>query len=180
MAVIVGRYKKSPHDAKETVKYIEHRPRHDRSRSARRLFGLEGTMSRQDAYTLIDLMSQQGTYLYYHWKLSPDPKRESTDRRDLDLEAVTRVMMNAIADSVGPVVWIAAIHPADHTAIPHVHAVAMLPRTLSRDELRAAREATTQACLAQRCELDRAREQQRVQTEQREEGLELCLARSVS
>jgi hypothetical protein len=57
-----------------------------------------------------------------------------------------------------PVAWVAAIHD-DHTDKNHVHALAAVNRRLDTPELNRIREATTQACLGQRKELDRSREQ---------------------
>jgi hypothetical protein len=161
MAVVVARYGRSATSAKETVRYIQHRRGREAGRTmTRRLFGLEGTMSRQEAYRLIDAASQQGRPLYYHLKVSPDPKQEDTAHQDLALEDVTRATMRALSGQRGPVVWMAAIH-ADHTAIRHMHVLAIVPRPLNRDELKAARDGATQECLMQRQELDLARQRQR-------------------
>jgi hypothetical protein len=56
------------------------------------------------------------------------------------------------------VAWVAAIHD-DHTDKNHVHALAAVNRRLDIPELNQIREVTTQACLGQRLELDRSREQ---------------------
>jgi hypothetical protein len=71
-----------------------------------------------------------------------------------------------------PVIWVAAIHD-DHTDKNHVHALAALQGRLDEPDLDRIRKATTEACLEQRRELDRAYELER-QARQRESerGLE--------
>jgi hypothetical protein len=168
MAVIKLNYSTSPAAAKQTVRYIVHRRDRDGHTMSRRLFGLEGTMRRQDAYELIDLMDRQGKPLYYRIVISPDPKRDDSVHRDLSLEDVTHATMHAISRSCGPVVWVAAIHAADHTDIRHIHCLAILPRKLTKDELQAARAAATGECQLQRRELDayRQAEQDRIWEEE--------------
>jgi hypothetical protein len=68
--------------------------------------------------------------------------------------------MQSIEDIVQtPLSWVAAIHD-DHTDKNHVHALAAINRRLDTPELNRIREATTQACLEQRRELDRTLERQ--------------------
>ena len=56
-------------------------------------------------------------------------------------------------------IWVAAVHD-DHTDKNHVHALAALQGRLDKPDLDRIREATTQACLEQRRELDRTLERQ--------------------
>jgi hypothetical protein len=65
---------------------------------------------------------------------------------------ITMQSIEAIVQT--PVTWVAAIHD-DHTDKNHVHALAAVNRRLDTPELNRIREATTQACLEQRRELDR-------------------------
>ena len=66
-----------------------------------------------------------------------------------------------------PVTWVAAIHD-DHTDKNHVHSLAAVNRRLDTPELNKIREATTQACLEQRRELDRSLEHQAQERKQGE------------
>jgi hypothetical protein len=89
--------------------------------------------------------------------VNPDPTSEDT-HKDLDMRQITITTMQSIEAIVQiPVAWVAAIHD-DHTDKNHVHALAAVNRRLDTPELNRIREATTQACLGQRLELDRNRE----------------------
>ena len=153
--------------AKDTVRYIQHRTGKDNERVMRPLFTNDGPMTRLEAYQFID-EAPKGTHLYTVI-LSPDPKTEGI-YNDLDMRALTTITMQTIEEIVGtPVIWVAAVHD-DHTDKNHVHALASVNRRLDTPELNRIREATTQACLEQRKELDRNLERQ---TREREAGREL-------
>jgi hypothetical protein len=64
----------------------------------------------------------------------------------------------------------------DHTDKNHVHALAAVNRRLDTPELNRIREATTQACLEQRLELDRSLSRQERSRGQGEWELEPTLA----
>jgi hypothetical protein len=82
--------------------------------------------------------------------------------------------MQTVEEIVGaPVIWVAAVHD-DHTDKNHVHALAAVNRRLNTPELHRIREATTDACLEQRRELDRNLERQ---ARERESGRGLERAR---
>ena len=154
--------------AKETVRYIQHRAGKDNERVWRPLFSPDGPMTRLEAYQFIDA-APKGTHLYTVI-VNPDPKTEDT-HKDLDMRAITIATMQSIEARVGqPVVWVAAVHD-DHTDKNHVHALAAVPRRLDKLDLDRIRETTTQACRAQRRELDRTLERQARERES-ERGLE--------
>jgi hypothetical protein len=89
--------------------------------------------------------------------------------KDLDMRQITITTMQSIEECVKtPVSWVAAVHD-DHTDKNHVHALAAVNRRLDTPELNRIREATTQACLEQRQELDRSRERQARQRERGDE-----------
>jgi hypothetical protein len=143
--------------AKENVRYIQHRAGKDKERVMRPLFTSDGPMTRLEAYQFID-DAPKGTH-FYTVIINPDPSTEDT-YKDLDMRQIAITTMQTIAQIVDtPVIWVAAIHD-DHTDKNHVHALAALPRRLDTPELNRIREASTDACLEQRRELDRSLERQ--------------------
>jgi hypothetical protein len=150
--------------AKENVRYIQHRPGKDNERVMRPLFTNDSPMTRQDAYQFID-EAPKGTH-FYTIIINPDPTTEDT-HKDLDMRHIAITTMQSIEAIVAtPVAWVAAIHD-DHTDKNHVHALAAVNRRLDTPELNQIREVTTQACLGQRLELDRNRE---YQAQERKQG----------
>ena len=139
--------------AKDTVRYIQHRPGKDNERVMRPLFTSDSPMTRAEAYQFID-DAPKGTH-FYTIIVNPDPATEDT-HKDLDMRTITITTMRTIEEIVQtPVIWVAAVHD-DHTDKNHVHALAAINRRLDTPALTRIREATTQACLEQRRELDRA------------------------
>jgi hypothetical protein len=149
--------------AKDTIRYIQHRPGQDNERMMRPLFGSDGPMQRLEAYEFIDT-APKGT-AFFTIIISPDPAGED-NKRDLDMRAITQTAMQTIEERVRtPVIWVAAVHD-DHTDKRHVHALASVQGRLEKPDLLRLRDATTQACLEQRRERDLqmeryAREQER-------------------
>jgi hypothetical protein len=141
--------------AKDTVRYIQHRPGKDNERMMRPLFTSDGPMTRLETYQFID-EAPKGTH-FYTVITNPDPSTEDT-YKDLDMRQIAITTMQTIEEIVGtPVIWVAAIHD-DHTDKNHVHALAAINRRLERPELDHIRQATTSTCLEQRREIDRGRE----------------------
>src|SRR5215211_1449288 len=160
MAVIKANYAKRGKvgnaKAKDNVRYIQHRPDKDNERVMRPLFTNDSPMTRLEAYQFID-EAPKGTH-FYTIIINPDPVKENPGQ-DLDMRQIAITTMQSIAEIVDtPVIWVAAIHD-DHTDKNHVHALAAVNRRLHTPELNRIRETTTQACLGQRLELDRSREQ---------------------
>ena len=148
--------------AKDTIRYIQHRTGKDKERVMRPLFTSDSPMTRLEAYQFID-EAPKGTK-FFTIIISPDPATEDT-HKDLDMRVMTINTMQTIEDIIRtqgvmtPVIWVAAVHD-DHTDKNHVHALAAIQGRLDKPDLKRLTEATTQACLEQRQELDRLRERQ--------------------
>jgi hypothetical protein len=164
MAVVVGSFvkrgKMGNAKAKETVRYIQHRPDKDKEAVWRPLFSSDSPMTRQEVYQFID-EAPKGTK-FFTFIISPDPTTEDTNH-DLDMRQITRTTMQTIEEIITaqgittPVIWVAAVHD-DHTDKNHVHALAALQGRLDKPDLDRVRAATTKECLEQRRELDRVLE----------------------
>jgi hypothetical protein len=161
MAVVVASFVKRGKvgnaKAKDTVRYIQHRPDKDNERVMRPLFTSDSPMTRQETYQFID-EAPKGTK-FFTFIISPDPTSEDT-YHDLDMRAITVTTMQTVEEIVGvPVIWVAAVHD-DHTDKNHVHALASVQGRLDKPDLDCLRKATTKICLEQRLERDRTRERQ--------------------
>src|SRR3954451_9557273 len=85
--------------AKDSLRYITQRRDRDGNTVTRDLFGFDGTLSKQEAYALIDAAPDKRRY-YYRVVLSPDPARE--DRfRDLSLVDLTIATMLRLEERLG-------------------------------------------------------------------------------
>src|SRR3712207_1368033 len=163
MAVIKASFTRSRAAAKAYVRYITHRPGKGGGRTTRELFGIDGRLSRLQAYRMID-WGGRGTR-FYRIALSPDPRRE--DRlKDLDLREITEQTMMQLQERLqekltGTAIQFLAAIRADHTAIRHVHVLALVPGKLGREDLAALRQAATAAALSKRQERDRHQAQAR-------------------
>jgi hypothetical protein len=166
MAVVKGSFVKRGKvgnaKAKDTVRYIQHRPGKDNERVMRPLFTNDSPMTRLEAYQFIDEASK-GTK-FFTIIINPDPTTEDT-HHDIDMRAITRTTMQTLEEIIHAqgitttVSWVAAIHD-DHTDKNHVHALAAIQGRLDKPDLERIREATTKACLEQRRELDRTLKRQ--------------------
>jgi hypothetical protein len=141
--------------AKATIRYIQHRRDRDGERVNRTLFGYDGTLTRDQAYQMID-EAQKGT-LFYRFVLSPDPKRE--DRyKDLDLSDITIHTMLELEERLGRQVQFCATEHIDHSPHRHVHVLALVGgRRLTREDFQALRHEATERALFQRRLRDRTR-----------------------
>jgi hypothetical protein len=130
-ASFVKRGKVGNAKAKDTVRYIQHRPDKDKERVMRPLFGSDGPMTRLEAYQFID-DAPKGTK-FFTIIINPDPEKEDT-HKDLDMRAITMTTMQTIEEIITaqgittPVIWVAAVHD-DHTDKNHVHAFGSSPGT---------------------------------------------------
>ena len=151
MAIVKGSYTRSRGAAKANIGYITKRPGKDKEKITRTLFGLDGVMSKEEAYGMID-QAGKGSF-FYRLVLSPDPIGEDT-RHDLDMRALTQHTMQVLdARLNNALVWAGALH-ADHAPHRHVHVLAVSPRRLTvRDFARLRLEATRES-VAQRRALD--------------------------
>jgi hypothetical protein len=155
MAVVVGNFTKDRGLAKANIRYIQQRPNADRETQTRVLFGSASIMGRDEAYQLIDDEAVSDPF-FYRLKLSPGPIREDT-KRDLDMQELTRSLMEALEHRLNTAIpWVGALHD-DHSAIRHVHLLAILPKRLHVPELEFLIREATQTCAEQRRCLDAER-----------------------
>jgi hypothetical protein len=173
MAVVVASYvrrgKVGNAQAKDTIRYIQHRAGKDKERVMRPLYSSDGPMTRLEGYQFVD-EAPKGTK-FFTFIISPDPTTEDI-YKDVDMRAITLTTMQTVEEIVGtPVIWVAAVHD-DHTEKNHVHALAAIQGRLDKPDLRRLIEVTTTACLEQRQELDQARERNARQCEEGEWELE--------
>jgi hypothetical protein len=115
----------------------------------------DGALEKYHAYQMID-EARKGTN-FFRIVISPDPKKEDT-RRDLYLGQITEQTMLTLEERLQKQVEYAAVEHNDHTDIPHVHLLACVKARIDKPDLKALREAATEACLLQRRERDLARE----------------------
>jgi len=150
MAIVKGTYTRSRGAAKANIRYIARRPGKDRAQILRPLFGLDGVMSREEAYRMI--AQAQGHY-FYRLVLSPDPRGEDT-RQDLDMRELTRQTMQELDTRLNKsLAWVGALH-ADHAPHRHVHILAISPRRLTVADFARLRVQATRAGVEQRRALD--------------------------
>jgi hypothetical protein len=164
MAVLKASYSTSSTAAKATIRYITHRPDREGQRQSRQLFTEQGGTGRLQAYAVIDAAG--GGDRFFHLKISPSKDEDRFG--DLHMRSITEETIAALAQHTGkPIAWVAVIH-ADHSALRHVHCLAIVHGRLDRAALAAAREGATSECALQRRELDayREAEQERVWEEE--------------
>jgi hypothetical protein len=158
MAIVKANYAKRGKGekgrAKASIRYIHHRRDKDGERVSRTLFGYDGTLTRDQAYRMID-EAKQGT-LFYRIVLSPDPKRE--DRyKDLELSDITLHTMLALEERLGKQIQFIATTHDDHSPHRHVHTLVLVQRKLTREDFQALRQTATDRALFQRRQRDRIR-----------------------
>jgi RNase P subunit RPR2 len=165
MAIVKAKYTRSIGRIKAHLRYITHRSGREGEKLARPVFTYDyQAVDKPYAYHRFDL-APKGTY-FYKIILSHDPKREDT-RKDLDLRYLTERAMNRLSALLGNeartrIQFVAAIHN-DHTAIRHIHSIALLNRRLTRREIYFLKQSVTQEALQQRKLLDRVRNHSRLQ-----------------
>ena len=151
MAIVKGSYTRSRGAAKG-----KHRIHHEAAGKGQRenhpyLFGLDGVMTSQEAYRMID-QAGKGSF-FYRLVLSPDPIGEDT-RQDLDMRALTLHTMQILDTRLNKaLVWAGALH-ADHKPHRHVHILAVSPRRLTVRDFARLRLTATRESVAQRRALD--------------------------
>jgi DNA-directed RNA polymerase subunit RPC12/RpoP len=141
--------------AKATIRYIQHRRDRDGARVTRTLFGYDGTLTREQAYKMID-DAERGT-IFYRFVLSPDPARE--DRyKDLDLSEITIHTMLALEERLGKQIQFVATLHDDHSPHRHIHSLVLVQGArLNREDFKALRLEATARALFQRRLRDRIR-----------------------
>ena len=156
MAIVrITSYTRNRGAAKASVRYITHRPGRDERVTTRPLFTIDGEVSKLDAYNMID-EAKRGS-VYFRIVISPDPQTEDASK-DLYLWQMTEQTMLTLEERLNiPVPFIAAEHD-DHTGHRHVHLLACAKARIEKHDLKALREAATQAAIQQRQERDLARD----------------------
>ena len=156
MAIVkVTSYTRNRGAAKATIRYITHRPGQDGKQATRSLYGIDGEVSKLDAYTMID-QAKRGS-VYFRIVISPDPKAEDTSK-DLYLSQITEQTILTLEERLKIQVPFVAAEHDDHAGHRHVHLLACAKARIDKPDLKALREAATKAALVQRQERDRARE----------------------
>src|SRR5512132_1842498 len=157
MAVVrITSFTRSRGAAKASVRYITHRPGKDGGITSRTLYGIDGEVSKQDAYRMID-EAKKGS-VFFRIVISPDKQTEDT-RADLYLWQLTEQTMLTLEERLElHVPFIAAEHD-DHSGNRHVHLLALAKARIEKQDLKALRESATEAALLQRQERDLVREQ---------------------
>src|SRR3954463_3023899 len=148
---------------KASLRYITHRPGKDKERMYRELFGHDGVMDKDQAYRMFD-EAQKGTN-FFRFVISPDPKREDKFR-DLHMREIAKKTIQHLKEKLslqGEIQFVAAIHN-DHTWIRHIHAIALVPKRLTKEEFQVFKDlwqAAAEEAKSQRQQLDQMREAQR-------------------
>ena len=156
MAIVKVTYTKHKAAAKQTVRYIAHRPGKDKAKIARALFGNDGVLGRQLAYRMIDAAAHDT--FFYRIVISPDPGKEDT-QHDIHLWELTDQTMMHLAERLQQdILYVAAEHN-EHTPHRHVHVLALIPKRLTKLDLQALRSAASDAAVLQRTARDAALEQ---------------------
>lgn len=166
MAVFrVTSYTRVKGDAKKSIKYEQNRPGRDGAKIQRTLYGIDEKMERIEAFRMIDEADRRS--YYYRIIINFDAVKEDT-HKDLYIPGIAERVMGGVEDRVGQSVqWVGATHD-DHTPLRHVHIVAVLPKRLNRDDLRALIDLSTDIAAEQRQEQDQVLEYKK----QRERGKE--------
>src|SRR3954464_8907315 len=123
-------------------------------------------MDKDQAYRMFD-EAQKGT-IFFRFVISPDPKREDKFR-DLHMREIAKKTIQHLEEKLnlqGEIQFVAAIHN-DHTWIRHIHAIALVPKRLTKEEFQVFKvlwQVATEEAQRQRQQLDQVREAQRERT----------------
>jgi hypothetical protein len=168
MAVVEAKFYKTKPRMKAAVRYIEHRAGKDGQKVKRELFGMDGTMDRQQAYEMIDEAGKG--IVFFRFIISPNPTEEDTEK-DLHLAELTRQTMLTLEERLQKEVPYVAAEHDDHAPHRHVHVLACVNGRLNIPDLQAMRQTATQTAESQRQERDQARQQQA----QQQKGLQWAM-----
>jgi hypothetical protein len=165
MAVVKLRYTKNKQEIKANLKYFTHRAGKDNEKVSRDIFTNAGEADKKDFYRQV-ANAGRGT-VFYKFMISPDPRREDS-RKDLDLRHITRRTIGKMEKAIGRrLLFVAAVHNADHTPLRHVHGIFIVRGRLSKEHFRAleevARAESTREALVQRRARDLIRSRPRYQ-----------------
>jgi hypothetical protein len=156
MAIVkITSFTRSRGAAKASVRYITHRPGNDGRVASRPLYTFDGEVSKLDAYQMID-EAKKGS-VFFRIVISPDAKQEDT-RQDLYLWQITEQTMLTLEERLKIQIPFVAAEHDDHTGNRHVHLLAFAKARIEKQDLKALRDAATDAALVQRQERNLARE----------------------
>jgi hypothetical protein len=166
MAVVKLEYTRNKQEIKANLKYFTHRAGRDHEKMTRDIFTNIGETDKQACYRQVQ-NAGRGT-AFFKFMISPDPRREDA-LKDLDVRYITRRTIRKLEKAVGRrLLFVAAVHNADHTPIRHVHGIFIVQGRLSKEHFRVlsqvARAESTQEALLQRRARDLARVNPRYQT----------------
>lgn len=164
MAIVkISSFTRSRGAAKASVRYISHRPGQDGRVTVRIIYGIDGEVTKTDAYQMIDEAKRGAAF--FRIIISPDPQKEDP-LKDLYLWQITEQTMLTLEDRLQiQIPFIAAEHD-DHTGNRHVHLLACAKARIDKPDLKALRDSATQAALEQRQERDLARQAKRRSVEE--------------
>ena len=126
MAIVKASYTRSRAKIKAALRYIVHRPGREGERLTRTLFSGEKTLSKAEAYRLID---EKRGMTYFHLKINFHPKREDT-RKDLDLRTITSQTIATLEERFNRPIRYFAVEHNDHTELRHIHAIVLINSTV--------------------------------------------------
>jgi hypothetical protein len=145
MAIVkISSYTRSRGAAKASVRYITHRPGKDGRVTSRPLYGIDGEVTKLDAYTMID-EAKRGA-VYFRIVISPDPEKEDASK-DLYLWRITEQTMLTLEERLNIHIPFVAAEHDDHTGNRHVHLLACAKARIEKPDLKALRDTATQAAL---------------------------------
>jgi hypothetical protein len=156
MAVVrITSYTRNRGEAKASIRYITHRPGKDGRVTSRPLYTFDGEVSKLDAYQMIDEAKRGANF--FRIVISPDPEKEDASK-DLYLWQITEQTMLTLEERLKIHVPFVAAEHDDHTGNRHVHLLAFAKARIEKQDLKALRDAATDAALVQRQERNLARE----------------------
>jgi hypothetical protein len=151
MAIVKISYTRSRGAAKASVRYIAHRPGKDGKATVRSIYGIDGEVTKTDAYNMIDEAKRGAAF--FRIVISPDPEKEDT-YNDLYLWQITENTILTLEERLKKEVPFIAVEHNDHAPHRHVHVLACVKGKLNPKDFQALREAATGAALSQRQERD--------------------------
>jgi hypothetical protein len=151
MAIVKISYTRNRGAAKASVRYIAHRPGKDGKATVRSIYGIDGEVTKTDAYKMIDEAKRGDAF--FRIVISPDPEKEDTFK-DLYLWQITENTILTLEERLKKEVPFIAVEHNDHTPHRHVHLIACVSGKLNPNDFQALRESATEAALSQRQERD--------------------------
>jgi hypothetical protein len=161
MAIVKASFTRSRAKIKAALRYIVHRPGREGERLTRTLFSGEKTLSKADAYRLID---ETRGKTYFHLKINFHPTWEDT-RKDLDLRTITSQTIATLKERFNRPIQYFAVEHNDHTELRHIHAIVLIKlgrgERIGRQDWQACREEASAQALLERRSLDAVRRYQK-------------------